>query len=382
MSVDQLYRAGKFAEADHAYREGLAAAGALALLHNRLDDAERLLSAAPPSERVLRDLAEVAYRRDDFASAAARLGKAGGADPVIRKLLAFDGVMPYRSERRDVHVPFEIVDPLPVVDVTLGDGRTVPFFLDTGGHEVYLDETLAAGLGVPTFGVTHGVGAGGKHAVEGHGVLPAMTLGGLLVEHVPVKLLDFTALGFADALGGVDVKGVLGTAFLYHYLATIDYACGELVLRPRTPERLRAFERDARSNGLRVVPFWLSGTHLLVVEGSVNGVGPMPLVVDTGGAGLGFVGTRSTVDRAGLTLLTDQEIVAPGAGGAARAVPLVVDELTLGEVTARDLGGVYFPDTDLEKDLDRDFPVGGIVSHQFFRPHALTLDFTGMRLFL
>ncbi len=46
----------------------------------------------------------------------------------------------------------------------------MPFFINTGGHEVYLDRALADEFDMPTFGVT----TGGKHAVEGHGVLSAI----------------------------------------------------------------------------------------------------------------------------------------------------------------------------------------------------------------
>lgn len=399
-----LYHAGKFVEAERAYRkalnadptnvEALAGAGAVALLGNRVQQAQRCLEQAversPDHRWALQNLAEAAYRQDDFVAAARWLRRAAHAgavdrtdsEVIARKLEAFRGVTPYRidGDRRDVTVPLEIVDPLPVVNVGLGDGRIVPFFIDTGGHEVYLDQALVRDLRLATFGSTRGAGAGGKQATEGHAHLDAMTLGGLRIHDIPVKTLDFSALGFAEALGGVDVKGVIGTAFLYHFLSTIDYPGGALILRPPTPQHRAALGRHAANR--HVVPFWLSGTHFLLAWGTVNDSDPMLLVVDTGGAGIGFVATRSTIDPAGITLDHDQAIAGPGAGGTAQAIPFVVDKLSIGDVSVPDVNGVFFPETDLEKDLGRDFPIGGILSHQFFRPHALTLDFVEMRLIL
>lgn len=411
----QLYRAGKFPEADHAYREALdadpdnlealAGAGAVALLGNHLEEAtarlERVVERSPDNLRVLQDLAEAAYRRDDFQDAAGWLRRlattVGGVDRqelevVIRKLEDLKGTTPYRpdfgGDPREVRVPLVATDPLPVVNVTLNDRVTVPFFLDTGGHEVYVDRTLAADLGLVDYGTTSITGPGGKQGTEGHGRLDRMTLGDLRVHDLPVKTLDFTALGFAEALGGIPVKGAITTAFLYHFLPTVDYPGGALVLRPRTPDGLRSFEQRAGREQQHTVPFWLSGTHYILARGTINSSDPMLLLVDTGGAAIAFTGTNSTIQLAGVDLQHDQAQEGPGAGGATQAVPFVVDELTLGEVSARKLPGVFFPEADLEDALRQDgvarreFAVGGIISHQYFRPYALTFDFDGMRLFL
>lgn len=70
-----------------------------------------------------------------------------------------------------------------------------------------------------------------------------------------------------------------------------------------------------------------------------------------------------------------------GGGGTIRVVPFAIDELALGNAKERNLTGVFGPfPPDLE--LSEGFRIGGIISHQFFRPYAVTFDFTGMRLFL
>lgn len=419
--AERAYRSGGFPEAERAYRaaleadpdsvRALAGAGAVALLSNRLDAAKRLLESvasaggeADPGAWVLQDLMEAAYRQDDFAGAASWLRRlAERADarrreqlrPVVRKLEAFAGVRPYRvtgdrggGDRGDVRVPFEVTDPLPVVEVGFADGSTEPFFIDTGGHEVYLDRGLARRLGLPGYGTTRITGAGGKQGEEGHARLGVMALGGLRVHDLPVRTLDFDALGFTEALGGVPVKGAIGTAFLYHFLSTIDYTGGALILRPRTAERLRLFERQAADEHQQIVPFWLAGTHYILAKGTIHDSEPMLFFVDTGGAGVGFVGTRSTVERAGIRLRHEKATSGAGAGGTAQIVPFAVDRLTLGDVAGRNLAGIYFPESDLADALRQnelshlDFPIGGIVSHEFFRGRSLTIDFVGMRLFV
>lgn len=399
------YRAGRFPEAAAAYGraldadpddvETLTGAGTVALLGNRLDEATKWLEAAvsrsPDHARALQDLAEAAYRRDDFRAAAAwlrRLAALVGEEQrrqiegVARNLHAFDGRTPYRVEggAREVRVPFEITDPLPVVNVTLEGGVTVPFFIDTGGHEVFVDQALARDLGLPVHGESQITGAGDKTATIGHGRLPAVTLGDVRYFDLPVTLLDLTHA----QIGGIDVRGVIGTAFLYHHLSTIDYPGGALILGPRTPDHLRAFERQASRQQQHVVPFWLSGTHFILSWGTVNGSAPMLLFVDTGGAGIGFTAPLSTIERVGgITLRHDDAYTDHGAGGSTRVVPFDVDELTLGGVTARHVKGVYLPEAAgfLPDDV-HEFSVGGIVTHEFFRRYALTFDFDGMRLFL
>jgi predicted aspartyl protease len=334
-----------------------------------------------------------AYRQDDYPTCAAwrrRLADHVDDDArqdlevTARKLEAFGATTPYEIQRsaQDIRIPFAATDPLPVIDVTVGD-RTVPFFLDTGADEVYLDQTLATDLGVPIYGTAAQAGAGGKERTAGHGRLDALAMGDLHIRNLPVKTLDFRALGFPEQW-----RGTIGTGVLSHFLPTIDYPGGALELRPRTEARLAAFEREARQSGQHVVPFWLSGAHYMLTWGTINGSEPVLLVADTGGAAIALYATNQTVAQAGITLQPDQAADGTGAAGAVRAIPFTVDELRLGSIAGHDLPGIATPDSDPENTLrtdgvvSREFRIGGFVSHQFFRPYALTIDFDRLRLFL
>lgn len=59
---------------------------------------------------------------------------------------------------------------------------------------------------------------------------------------------------------------------------------------------------------------------------------------------------------------------------------VTVDSLSMGDVTVRDVRasvGATLPFRD-----SFGFDAGGIISHQFFRRHALTFEFHGMRLYI
>jgi hypothetical protein len=75
-----------------------------------------------------------------------------------------------------------------------------------------------------------------------------------------------------------------------------------------------------------------------------------------------------------------------GGGGVFQSVDIIIDQLTLGTgnnkvVKNQVLGKAHeYPPSILGDTLG--FQIGGLISHQFFRDHAVTFDFIGMRLIL
>ena len=70
-----------------------------------------------------------------------------------------------------------------------------------------------------------------------------------------------------------------------------------------------------------------------------------------------------------------------GGGGPVTVTPFTVKRLTLGDVTVSDVPsffGAFPPDSE----YSHGFRIGGIISHAFFRGHALTFDFDRMRFYL
>jgi predicted aspartyl protease len=391
--ADSAFKAGNFAAAEKLYAAairqdpGNAAAalrlGRLALLANRLEEAEKWLGkslALQPGDKLAqRSLAEVYRRRDDFERAAPLLA-AAGREAEAKKLASFKGMVPYQIEGpgQETHLKFVHTDPLPLVRVKV-NGEEVNFILDTGGGEVILDPELAQKAGVVNVGSEKGTFAGGKSAEVGQGRLASLTLGEFVVRNVPVGIQSTRR--FAAAARGKQVDGILGTVLLYHFVPTIDYGNGELVLRRRPGSNAKPTATPVAGPQDVEVPFWLAGDHLMLASGRVNQSAPVLLLVDTGAAGLGFTGPRSILAEAGIKLPAGPEAEGIGGGGAVKVTPFQLAELSLGAARETDIPSVYgaFPES---LEWSNDFRIAGLISHQFFRPYALTLDFDRMKLTL
>ena len=294
-----------------------------------------------------------------------------------QKLEGFEGRVPHRLSGPDsTALPFVVTDPLPLVRGAVNGSDTLFFLLDTGGGELTLDSAVASRVGAVLFGQGTGAFAGGQAPVT-DGRVDSVRLGDFTLHDVPIRVINTRQ--FASVFGGHRVDGVIGTVVLYHFLATLDYPNGQLVLRRRTPAALARLERDAAARHAVSLPFWLAGDHFMFTWASVNGRPAVPLFVDTGLAGGGFVCSDSAARSFGIDLTSTT--VAEGVGGAGRmqVTWFGVDSIRAGAAVERNLRGAI---GDLRFRQTFGFDAGGILSHQFFRPYALTFDFDGMRLFL
>jgi predicted aspartyl protease len=393
-SADGLFKAGRFAEAEKLYiqvmgedsNNALAASrlGQIALLANRLEDAQKWLTKASelrPEEAAAKSLlAEVFYRRDDFQHAAP-LVRALGREAMAKELESFKDDPPYQIEgKADVtSLKFIMTDPLPVVQVRVNASDPVNFFIDTGGAEVIIDAEFAKEVAAAQFGPAMGTFAGGKQAGFQHGRVDSLILGDFAVKNVPVHIMDVRRFS-QPIFGGKRVDGIIGTVLLYHFLATLDYPRGELILRRKTEESLKQMEQEAQSKNSIIVPFWMAGDHYMVAWGTVNKSQPLLFFVDTGLAGGGFTCPESTLKEAGISLQESLSGEGIGGGGKVKVTPFVVQELALGEAKELNVQGLYTGPFPLENAFG--FRIGGLISHGFFRSYAFTLDFAGMRYFL
>jgi hypothetical protein len=401
-SADRLFGAGEFAQAAEQYARIVAehpddyaailGLGRVALLSNRLVEAENWLkkaSALRPGDtdpKVM--LAEVYYRRDEFEKSAASLsGIDVGANSLIvsqyptlnvAKLRSFKGQVPYelRGDGQSTRVKFLRTDPLPLVSVRVNGGREVTFIIDTGGSEVALDTEFARELGVPQFGAVQGTFSGGQHAEVHQGRIDSLALGDWTVRNLPIAILPLRQL--SQGLGAKQIDGVIGTTLFYHFLATLDFPNGELVLRRKDATSLAQFTASA-GNGF-AVPFWIAGDHFMVGWGRVETLPPSLLFVDTGLSGAGVKLAESVIKQAGIRLEEDKASTGAGGGGTLRIVPYVVHRLSFGEVLETNVAGLY--DGPFPWQSSFGFQLAGMVGHDFFRPYAVTFDFENMRIFL
>jgi len=391
-SADDLFKVGKFAEAEKLYAKTVALSpksyhatvrlGEIALLANRLDEAqtrlEKAIAIRPDANEAKALLGEVFYRKDEFLKAAP-LFRAVGKKAKAKKLASFKGLTPYevKGPGRSTHVKFVLADPLPLVHVRVNGGKEVVFFIDTGASEVGLDAEYARELGIEQFGAEEGTFAGGKKAGITHGRIDSLKVGDWDIKNIPVVI--FNARQFSKVLGGKRIDGVIGTVLFYHFLTTLDYPKRELVLRRKTADNLRELEK-AQAGKAEVVPYWMADDHFMVAWGRIAKGPPVLLFVDTGLAGAGVTLTEGDIKAAGIKLDKAKGFESIGGGGKFLAIPFMVGEVSLGGARERNVNGLFGGPFSWENAFG--FRLAGIVGHEFFRPYALTFDFSGMRLLM
>jgi Aspartyl protease/Tetratricopeptide repeat len=401
-SANRLFQAGKFAEAGKLYSQVVAQnpkdysatlqLGRIALLSNRLDDAQKWLEKAislrsdDTDPKVM--LAQVFYRRDDFQKAAAALN---GVDVSSNKLItsqyptlnvakleSFKGQTPYElhGNGTSTRLKFVKTDPLPLVNVRINGGEDVTFFIDTGVSEVTLDTEFAKELGVPQFGAVQGTFSGGQHADVQNARIESLTVGDWTVKNVPVVMMSLRQI--SKDLGVKQINGIIGTTLFYHFLATMDYPHGELVLRRKTAESLEQFTKSSVKRV--VVPIWMASDHFMVGWGRVETLSPTLLFVDSGLADAGVKLAESVIKEAGIKLEENKATEGAGGGGTLKIVPYTVHQLSFGDIKEENVPGLY--DGPFPWQYMFGFHLAGMVGHDFFKPYAVTFDFQNMRIFL
>ena len=174
------------------------------------------------------------------------------------------------------------------------------------------------------------------------------------------------------------VNGIIGTTLFYHFLTTMDYPRGELVLRRKTAKNLEEFKKSA---GKRVtVPIWMASDHFMVGWGRVETLPPTLLFVDTGLVGAGVKLAESVIKEAGIKLEQNKAFEGAGGGGSLKIVPYTVHQLSFGDIKEQNVGGLYDGPFPWENMFG--FHLAGMFGHDFFKPYAVTFDFQNMEIFL
>src|SRR5262249_26696757 len=255
----------------------------------------------------------------------------------VAKLASFKGQTPYelQGDGQATRLKFVRTDPLPVVSVRVNGGREVTVFIDTRAPGVAVDTQFARELGVPQFGAVQGTFSGGQHTEVQQGRIDSLTVGDWTVRNLPVVMLPLRQL--SQGLGVKQIDGVIGTTLFYHFLATLDYPRGELVLRRKDATSLQEVPATVGKS----VPFWIASDHFMVGWGRVDALAPALLFVDTGLQGAGVKLAESVIKQAGIRLEEDKASAGAGAGGTLKIVPYVVRRLTFGPVQEDNVTGVY-----------------------------------------
>lgn len=355
--------------------------GQSALLKNKFDEAEDFLVKAHnldfEDKKTLEQLAQLYYRQDNFEKSAYYFEKLNKSI-LARKLnlLKDKDVYQLLGDKRETEIKLEQVDPLPLLKVNI-NGKEATFFIDTGAWEIIIDNEFALEIGIEDVGSTQGIFAGGKQAAVGHGVCDSFVIGDFTIKNLPVSLMPTRRM--SPIFGGKEVLGIIGTAFFYHFITTLDYRKGKLLLQTRCEENYKTLENRIMEKKPHIIPFWLSGTHFILAWGKIENSRDILFFVDTGLAGGGLTCSKKLIEEIGIEVDYTNTKTGLGGGGKIQIVPFQAKEISLGTATNYNIPGFIKPDVPTKI---HEMNVEGIISHAFFKPFSLTFDFNSMNLLL
>jgi hypothetical protein len=389
MEPDELFRLGRFEEADRGYRRllredpdnahAVARRGYIALLSNEFDAAETFLTRAigltPDDTFSKLQLANTFVRQDKLAEAVPLLQELGEWEQAWAVTYASIRGTPYDVHGADsTTVPLPALDPLPHFELSVNGMQKQRFIFDTGGAQLVLTKETAQAAGLVGLATSHTFALGQQLTLT-HGVADAIRIGEVELRNVPVAWPDqIRSLPLPD---GTQPAGFVGTEIFYRFLTTLDYAGRSLVLRRKTKTELRRFRAEAAMAGAEVLPLWLAD-HLACTIGSLNDYGPRVVLLDSGSSGFGFLSIERFAREAGI------ELGDPGEGG---FYYVVADKISLGDAVGLNMYGLVRPDScpsgqcPLPPDL-LPFEVIAAFGHEFNKRFALTFDFVDMNLYI
>jgi len=366
--------------------DALRLAARLAFLMGDYGEAEslflRLLERDPADARARSGLLFCCYQTNRF-SRYAELSPEGGEEvrhPHATLMAAFGEKRPYEIEwtgPRAAELPFLSMDPLPIVEVEI-DGRKVAALIDTGADLFILDTEVAEELGVEPVATMMGMFAGGKQAEIGFAETETLTLGSAKLRHVPISLLPTRAL----SLGEIEIGGIIGTGILKQFLSTVDYPRERLTLREREWDASSGLPEALVRSLVAEVPFYLEATHVILTHGSLNGYEGLLWHVDSGLAGEpSLAAPEQTLRYVGIPVpeVAVHEGVVGGGGGGFAVGQFDIATLGLGPLEQPDLAGSFGgqPPGSYRR---FGFIMDGLISHNFLRRYAWTLDFDRMKM--
>jgi hypothetical protein len=383
---DQLFKKGKFTAADRGYRRllhtdpqnahALAQVGYLALLSNRFADAEKYLSKAialqPGDVASTQRLAECFVRQDQLSRATPLLRSTDRPrDKAYAELYSHISGTPWQIHgAQSTRVPLVTLDPVPAVEAVVNGGQPKKFWLDTYAT-LDLSREVAEEAGLRAVSTMWGGVANNQPITIWLGVLDSFKIGNIEIRNLPVQWSDAQRPSLPD---GSPAAGAFGTTIFYHFLTTMNYAGQALILQRKTsaPPRAHAVDR---------LPLWLAGDHYPCTVGGLGDYGPRMVTVDTGGIGSALDTTVEIAEQVGIKVDYDHPIEQPGT----KLYPITAERISLGRAVRRNVRGhaaekVFpgFPGPGQSAQFGFDLIAN--FTHEFFKPFAITFDYTGMRL--
>jgi hypothetical protein len=114
------------------------------------------------------------------------------------------------------------------------------------------------------FSARRGTFAGGQHADVQNGRIESLTVGDWTIKNLPIAMIALRQL--SKDLDVKRIDGCIGTNLLYHFLATLDYPHGELVLAGKPPKVWSSLRQRHQARASRFL-FGLRATTRLAGAG-------------------------------------------------------------------------------------------------------------------
>jgi hypothetical protein len=383
--ADALFKAGEFEQASRAYEEilkqdpgNVRAArqrGYVGLLSNKFPDAEKYLNMAitlAPDDKEANGFLADCYTRQDKFSLAAPRWQAAGEESYAKLFAAIRGT-PYQIHGDIGRVPWQQMDPSPLVEVSLNGGPPKRFSFYTRVASVGMSAKVAEEAGLRAV-AEQKLDYLDPPLWMYFGVLDSFKLGGIELRNIPVSWAD------AEEPSQTGGSGMIGTWVMYHFLTTIDYAGRSLILRRRTPETARQVRADAERAGAEPLPLWLAHEHLTFSQGSVADSGPRVMGLHIGGTGEMVAGmTEETAKQLRLRIDYDRPVETSAGLQPVTVYPCYPKEVRLGNAAAKD---IYCYASNRSALGREGFDVLAHFSHSFYKPYNVTLDFTDMNVYI
>ena len=218
----------------------------------------------------------------------------------------------------------------------------------------------------------------------GMGLAASLKIGDVTITNIPIMTTP-TQRWSEIYEGDYSLGGIITTGMLKQFLSTIDYENEELILRPRTESGKQALKAALEGQTVTELPFTMALTHMMMIQGKLNGQEHLTYFVDSGLAsddGAAFTAPLQTLNYAGIPIpetSVDEDSVG-GLGGNDYETGLFdIAELGLGSLVQNDIVGEYGVLTPDAYWNPAGFIQDGLISHNFLRQYgSWTLDFDEM----
>ncbi len=200
------------------------------------------------------------------------------------------------------------------------------------------------------------------------------------IKSIPTELIPLKNIPVIYDDKEYVIEAIVGTAILKQFLTTINYEDANMIFRKKDSYTLDEVLKVYKNSYYEDIPFYLEGSHSLLIKGQINGRNGMLFRIDSGLAG-------NSIGSLPIQTLNYLNIPEPkkthqgeGGGGMFKIGTISIDEFGIGSQLNQYNVNFSYGDLTPETYWMNKFIQDGIISHQFLRNYTWTIDFTSMKI--